>query len=115
MGLDFISKAAGSFHKGLDRDRLRLATPDLFSREPENAPRCYVADILSGTDLRNGEVIGIRLDGGRILATRGLECVAVFSNPPAELVNALGDACGVGSGTVQRIHKMAFIAEISVC
>ena len=32
MGIDFIKKAAPPFRKGLDRRRIELATPTLFSR-----------------------------------------------------------------------------------
>ena len=35
MGIDFIRKAAKSFRKGLDRRRIELATPNLFTQKPK--------------------------------------------------------------------------------
>ncbi len=43
MGIDFIRKAAPSFRKGLDRRRIELATPTLFTQEPASVPRAYAA------------------------------------------------------------------------
>jgi hypothetical protein len=34
MGLDFARRAARSFYKGLDRRRIELGTPTLFTQEP---------------------------------------------------------------------------------
>ena len=54
MGLDFIRKAAASYRKGLDRRRVELATPTLFTQEPGCAPRAYVARLRGGKRLAVG-------------------------------------------------------------
>ena len=45
MGLDFIRKAAKSFHKRLDQSRIDLLTPHLFTQQPSCEPRAYAATI----------------------------------------------------------------------
>ena len=115
MGIDFIRKAAPSFRKGLDRRRIELATPNLFTQEPTSAPRAYAAQLRGDKPLAVGEKLGVRLDGQNVLATRGLDLVAVFKSPTAELKSALSASFGEACGTVQAVHLAARIAEITVC
>jgi hypothetical protein len=115
VGVDFIRKTARSFHKGLDKRRIELATPGLFTQQPVPAPRTYAAKLSSGEKLKPGEKLGVRLDGEQVLAVRGLDQVATFTSPSAELVQALSATHGEAAGVVQQIHDIARVAEISVC
>ena len=115
MGIDFIRKAAPSFHKGLDRQRIELCTPGLFTQEPTSVSRTYAANVHNGQTLTSGEKLGVRLEGERVLAMRGLDHVATFDNPPGELVKALSLSHGEACGVVQKVHDIALTAEISVC
>ncbi len=115
MGLDFIRKAARSFHKGLDRSRIELATPTLFTQEPAAAPRAYAATLRNGQTVTPGEKLGVRLDGGAVVVLRGLDPVATFDQPQPELVKALSASHGEACGVVQEVHDMARMAEIKVC
>jgi hypothetical protein len=115
MGIDFIKKAAPRFRKGLDRRRIELATPTLFTQQPAAAPRAYAAQLRNDKPLAVGDKLGVRLDGQNVLATRGLDLIAVFKNPTAELKSALAASFGEACGTVQVIHSVARIAEITIC
>lgn len=115
MGIDFIRTAAPSFRKGLDRRRIELGTPTLFTQEPTSTPRAYAAQVRSDKTLAVGEKLGVSLDGENVLARRGLELVAVFKSPSADLKNALSASFGEACGTVQAVHSVARIAEITVC
>lgn len=114
MGLDFISKTAKSFHKGVDQSRIDLHTPDLFTQHPDCEPRRYAASIRENRELVPGEDLFVRFHDGKIIAQRGMDIVAQFDAPPAELVEAIkayGEACG----TVRKVHEIANTAEIAVC
>jgi hypothetical protein len=115
MGIDFIRKAAPSFRKGLDRRRIELATPHLFTQEPTSAPRAYAAQLRGDKTFAVGEKLGVRLNGQNVLALRGLDPVAIFKSPSADLKNALSASFGEACGTVQAVHAVARIAEITVC
>ena len=115
MGIDFIRKAAPSFHKGLDRRRIELGTPDLFSRKIEGVPRAYAAAVESGERLAVGEKLCICLKGEEVIALRGLSIVALVRNPTAELINGLTASFGEACGVVQVFHEIASIAEITLC
>lgn len=115
MGLDFIRKAAKSFHKGLDQSRIDLGTPDLFTRKPDCEPRAYAATIRANRKLSSGEDLSVRFQGGKIVAQRGMDTVAEFESPPAELVKALKESWGEACGTVTEVYDIADTAEITVC
>ena len=115
MGLDFIHKAAKSFHKGLDRSRIELATPDLFTRRPDREPRTYAAKIRPNARMIPGEDLCVRFQDGSIVAQRGMDVIADFSAPPAELTEALMESYGEACGTVREVYETADTAEISIC
>jgi hypothetical protein len=115
MGVDFIRKAARSFHKGLDRRRVELATPTLFTQQPEAAPRTYAATVRTGETLTTGEKLGVRLEGECVVALRGLDLIATINRPPADLVAALSASHGEACGIVHQMHDIAQVAEITVC
>lgn len=115
MGVDFVRKAAKSFHKGLDRARIELATPDLFTQQPNCEPRSYVAEIFPGKKLNPGEEVGVHHQDGKIVVIKGLEPVANFLMPTAELLQGLEDSYDEAYGTVEEVYEDAGIAEITVC
>ncbi len=116
MGVDFIRKAAPSFRKGLDRRRIELGTPDLFTQHPTNAPRIYAASLRAGKALETGEQVCVHLDEAqRVLVLRGLDAIGEFNNPTADLLDALVASHGEACGLVQAFHSIARIAEITVC
>ena len=115
MGVDFINRTKKSFRKGLDRSRTELATPTLFSRDPDQQPRSYKARIRCGRELCADEKVGVRLiEGNQVVAVDGLEVVAEVASPSDELVEALRESHGEACGTVLAVHEMAAVAEIEV-
>jgi hypothetical protein len=46
---------------------------------------------------------------------RGFTEVARFSSPPSNLLQAVEASCGIAKGTVEQVHDLAGVAEISLC
>lgn len=115
MGIDFTKGATPSFRKGLDRHRVERATPTLFTQEPAAAPRAYAAQLGNDQLLVIGEKLGVRLDGDDVLVLRGLDPIAALKSPTTELKIALSASFGEACGTVQAVHAVAQIAEITIC
>ena len=57
----------------------------------------------------------MRFQDGKIVAQRGMDTVAEFDSPPAELVEALKESWGEACGTVTEVYDIADTAEITVC
>lgn len=115
MGTDFVRKAAPSFRKSWDKARVALATDTLFTRTPDRVARSADFDIADHTELRRGDRVTVEKDGKDLVAKRGLREVARSTSPPAGLVKALETSCGVAGGTVEEVHELAGVAEISLC
>jgi hypothetical protein len=115
MGAEFVEKATPSFRKSWDRARTALATADLFTQSPDVACRTVAADILGSAHLERGDRLTVETQGETLIARRGNSDVARFNNPAPEIVQAVKDSCGVAKGTVEQIHVLAGVAEISLC
>jgi hypothetical protein len=115
MGADFPEKAAATFKKSWDKARVALATADLFTQQPSCAARTAAAEIVDGTKLHVGDRLTVELEEGGLVARRGLTEVAHFTSPPAPLLEAMKSSCGIATGTVEQVHDLAGVAEISLC
>lgn len=115
MGADFIEKATPAFKKSWDRARVALATADLFTREPNCAARTAAAEIIGNARLQVGDHVTVELQGDELIALRGNAEVARISKPSAELLKAVEHSCRVAKGTVEQVHNLAGVAEISLC
>lgn len=115
MGSDFVEKATQSFNKGWDRAKIRLGTADLFTRTPSCAARTVVADIIGNAQLKLGERLTVEVRSGELIARRGIHNVARVVNPAPIVLQAVMDSCGIAKGTVEQIHIIADVAEISLC
>lgn len=115
MGVDFIRKAAKSFTRSWDRGRVQLATADLFTREPLCSARTIAGEIVDGAVLMQGDRLTVELAADALVARRGLIEVLRFHEPPHEVLDALHASCGVASGRIEQIHRLAGVAEVSLC
>jgi hypothetical protein len=115
MGSEFIRRAAASFRKSWDRGRVALGTADLFTCLPACAARSAAFDITGNAKLEPGGRVTVEPEGGGLVARRGLVEVARNMNPSAELLRAVHASCGVAKGTIEQVHHLADVAEISLC
>lgn len=115
MGADFIEKAAPSFKKRWDKARVELATADLFTRQPESAARCAVADLIGDASLNVGDSVTVEIRNGKLVAKIGLTRVAQFPNESGELMRAVEASCSIAKGTIRQVHGLAGVVEISLC
>jgi len=115
MGSEWERKRAEGFKKRLDKRLVELGTPNLFTQQPERAPRVSAADIADGALVRATQDIVIQKIGDRLAVMCGLQEVGQLSNPHPEIVSAVENSFGVARGIVQVFHQEASIAEISIC
>jgi len=115
MGTDFIQKAAKSFEKSWDRGRVALGTANLFTQTPECAARTAAAEMLGNVSLKPGEHVTVEKSGTSLIARKGLTPVAQFNSPSADIVTAVEASCGIAKGTIEQVHELARVVEISLC
>ena len=115
MGADFIEKATPTFRKSWDRARTKLATADLFTREPSSLVCTVVADIFDGEQLTMGELLTVEVEDKSFIVRRGNSKVARIQNPLPILVEAIEKSCGIAQGKVEDVYKISRVADISLC
>jgi Tfp pilus assembly protein FimT len=115
MGADFQEKAAPHFEKCWDNGRLDLVTQDLFTRLPTTRSRAFAAELQGSASLKKGEKVTIDKVGRKLLVSRGHTELARCEDAASELIDAIEANCGVAQGSVDGVHEMAGIVEISVC
>jgi hypothetical protein len=114
MGIDFISKIAPGFHKSLDRGRVELGTPNLFTVNPERKPRTVCAEVADGCELLPGEQLLVRLVKGILNVERDDQIVAVIRTPPREVIEGVQESHCAVAGTIESINRIAHVADISL-
>jgi hypothetical protein len=115
MGAEFIRQAAGAFVKRWDHGRRMLGTADLFTRQPTSAAASAVFELSPAAQLCPGNRVTVEKLGDCLVARSGLSEVGRNLHPPAELLLAVDQSCGVAKGTVEIVHSVAGVAEISLC
>ena len=114
MGAEELTKRRQSHDKYIDRQRVELATPDLFTRMPENQPRSCVSTIIGDAAVSVGESLVIEAAGDSLLARRGNSIVLTISDPPADVLSAVRSGAGVASGTVQHVYKLSRSVQVTI-
>jgi hypothetical protein len=92
-----------------------LSTADLFTREPQCLAHSAAFELNKNAEVYVGETLTVEKEGDSLVARHGLSEVARSTHPPAELLQAVDQSCGIAKGTVETIHLIASIAEISLC
>jgi hypothetical protein len=115
MGSDFLERIKHSFKKTLDRARVDLSTATLLTKSMSLAARTAVFEIADGDYLRIGEQVTVEIDQRQLVARRGTTEVARCEIPPPDLFEAVENSCGIALGSVEVVHELAGVAEISLC
>lgn len=115
MGADFLSRTKRTIIKHVDYKRIALSTPDLFTSEPKEKRRSLMASVVEGQNVTGGEHLMVEYRKGSVHLRRGNSIVGSFDNPSNEIITAVKDSGGTVSGVVNRVHKLAKKAEVSLC
>lgn len=114
MGEGFIRKAAESFRKKRDRDRMALIERDLLAVDPECGQTTGLARLHPGERVGAGDEVALEMDGERLSVYRCNREIGVFPNPTPELLNIVKSLFGAAPAIVVRVHPISGTADIAV-
>lgn len=114
MGAEELKKRRPSHDKYIDRQRVALATPDLFTRTPEDQARSCIASIAPNETVEIGESFVIEPTDIGMLGRRGNSVVLEFARPPDDILKAVRGGAGVATGEVFRINKLSRTVEVTI-
>ncbi len=115
MGIEFLTRTRPTIRKHIDRKRVELATPDLFTQQPTDQPRCAMISLNKGVDVKEGDRLIFEVSSTSITARRQNNVVGVYDNPNSEILTNLSKSGGAAGGVVRRIMKLSGKAEVSLC
>ena len=114
MGTDFIQRVGKTLKRSRDEGRIRMASPDLTTRELVGGTRGIAAVIAKGVRLVPGQPVTLEVEGGAVVARQALTEVARHVNPPAGVLEAMAQHCNILPGTVSVVHEVSGMVEIAL-
>lgn len=115
MGSEELKKRRKSHDKYIDKKRVELATPDLFTQTPRDQPRCALAHIFNGARVSEGDRLVIEVAQNKLLGKLGNSVVATFDQPPADILAAIkGSSTGLAAGTIIKVNALSKTVEVSI-
>lgn len=116
MGADFLSRTKKTHRKTIDDHRVALATGDLFSISPAEAPAVYLGTIRADTPVTAGESLIAEVRGSdSIELRRGIETVGAMDNPSLQVIDAIKQAGGIACAVIHRVHTISKKVDVSLC
>lgn len=115
MGVEFLSRTRPSIKKHVDRSRIKLATPDLLTRTPNEPVRCLTATLAEGKTVSPGEKLIVQNIKGMVSLRRGNETLGRFDKPSDDTVSSIDKAGGTACGQVAKVHKFSKKVEVALC
>jgi len=115
MGIDFIRKAAGSYAKAINRERVKLGTAELFRNADIEVARTIAIDIGPQANVRVGDEVVIERHGTALIARRDLSEVGRVDCPRPEIAAAIDQSAGVARGVVVQVNEISRVAEVRSC
>ena len=97
MGQDWIPKAEKAIKRRLDRARVELSTPHLFTQEPSCAGRIAAAQLDMSAHAAVGEDLVASMESNEVRLYRGNTCVGRLTAPSAEQVTALAQSPAIAT------------------
>lgn len=114
MGTDFLQRVGKTLKRSWDEGRAAIGARDLMTRDPVCAGRSVAANMTGGVRIVAGDCVNAELEGDTLVFRRGLSVVARKADPPAEIAEAVRQHCNIRPGTVDQVHDMAGVVEITV-
>ncbi|KQY11190.1 hypothetical protein [Rhizobium sp. Root482] len=115
MGIEFLTRTRKTITKHIDRMRVELATPDLFTQQPAELPRCAMLTLRKGAIVEIGDQLVLEATRSSVTAHRNNVAVGNYDNPSADILESLAKTGGTAGGVVRRVMKISGKAEVSLC
>jgi hypothetical protein len=115
MGAEFLETTKRPYAKYVDKRKVMLATPDLFTSTPVNQLRSYIAVIDKGVSIGHGDRLIAESHGSDILLVKGNSRVGKLSCPPQNAYDALNKSGGLAGSVVRKVNALSGTAEVTLC
>ena len=115
MGIDFLEPKKKTINASYDKRLHDLAREDLLTRHPECARYAGRMRLRPGMSVELGDDVLVEERNGTLFASRGINIVGDFRNPPAAMRDAVRDHGGAIAGTIDSVMEFSNAAEVVLC
>lgn len=115
MGIEFVRRAAASYTKSIDRERVRLRTAELFRDTSVEVTRTIAIDMKAGCSVQVGDELLIEREGDALVARKDIAEIGRADRPGAEIVAAIVESAGIARGVVVQVNEISGVAEVRPC
>ena len=114
MGAEFLRRTKPTIKKYVDKNRVALATPDLFTRTPTSISRTALVSLLENNSLCDGDHVIVEAANDSFVVTKNGCIAGKFKKLPQPLVDAINESYGTALGEVIRINRLSKTAEVAL-
>jgi hypothetical protein len=114
VGAEELKKRRRSHDKYIDRQRVALATPDLFTRMPEDQARSFVAVMERGIKPAVGSDHILQADKGKLMGCIGNSVHFSATSAPSDILQAITGGAGIAVGEIVRINPISNTVEVKI-
>jgi hypothetical protein len=114
MGAEELKKRRQSHDKYIDRQRVALATPDLFTRTPQEQPRSFIAVMAKGIQPDIGGDHILQADKGQLVGCRGNSVHFHTTAAPPDILRAITSGAGIAVGEIIRVNPLSGTVEVKI-
>jgi hypothetical protein len=114
MGAEELKKRRRSHDKYIDRQRVALATPDLFNCMPEDQPRSFIAVMEKGITPAIGRDHILQADKGKLMGCVGNSVHFSAASAPPDILKAIHVGAGIAVGEIIRINPVSNTVEVKI-
>jgi hypothetical protein len=114
VGAEELKKRRPSHEKYIDRQRVALATPDLFTRKPEEQARSFIAIMAKGVRPDVGGDHILQADKGQLVGSRGNSIHFHTTTPPPDIMRAITSGANIAVGEIVRFNPLSGTVEVKI-
>ena len=114
MGAEELKKRRASHDKYIDRQRVALATPDLFTRMPDDQPRSFIAVMENGIAPAVGRDHILQADKGKLMGCIGNSVHFLAASAPPDILQAIDAGAGIAVGEIIRVNPISNTVEVKI-
>jgi succinyl-CoA synthetase alpha subunit len=112
MGAEELKKRRRSHDKYIDRQRVALATLDLFTRMPEDQARSFIAVMERGIKPVVGSDYILQADKGKLMGCIGNSVHFSSASAPPDILQAMIGGAGIAVGEIIRVNSISNTVEV---
>lgn len=114
MGSEELKKRRQAHDKYIDRQRVALATIDLFTQYPEETTRSFIARLAPGAKVLPGDCQTLEARDGSIVGRTGNSVQYEATNAPPDIISTFERGARIAVGETLRVNPLSGTVEVLI-